>query len=458
MIALIASLLVALSVVGCLAAGVGEEAALPDTRSLLVTVGEVTDSTAVLWVRGQSSGMVHVRRGPIGRQEEESVQVQVTPTADLTSKVPMTSLAPSSKYRYLVEQGGDKVEGEFVTAPPTDRAVPVKFLWSGDLGGGEYCRNISDGYPIFRTLARFAADFFLFVGDTIYADHICAGPDRVPGYGFVAKSLQEFRDKHRYNRAAASVQEFFRRISVYAIWDDHEVKNDFSGVSEALMPVGRQAFLEYFPIHPPSEEPGRLYRRFRWGSLVELFILDTRQYRRPNHELDGPNKTMLGTTQREWLVQSVTGSTATWKVVVSSVSLSVPSPQRVKDSWSNANILGFPERNSTGFALERDAILRDLRKGGVKNLVFIVADAHHAQLIRLEPAPGWPVYEFIAGPLAASLGVLRPLDKALNPRSLFGLDTIQNFGEVTVEPSGLTVRIVDMNGRVRVTHALVPEP
>jgi hypothetical protein len=33
---------------------------------------------------------------------------------------------------------------------------------------------------------------------------------------------------------------------------------------------------------------------------------------------------------------------------------------------------------------------------------------------------------------------------------------IENFGEVMVEPSGLRVRIVDRNGQVRFTHALVP--
>jgi hypothetical protein len=61
------------------------------------------------------------------------------------------------------------------------------------------------------------------------------------------------------------------------------------------------------------------------------------------------------------------------------------------------------------------------------------------------------------GPMAASLGIPRPLDRVLNPQSLFSLGGIQNFGEVTVGPSGLTVRIVDGNGRVRFTHMLVPE-
>lgn len=454
----LAVLMAALLLPGCLPATAGRgPVPLAADLSLLVTVGDVTDSTAVLWLRGQSPGIVHVRYGPVGRRGETMAQVLVTPAADLTGKVLLAPLAPSSRYRYLGEQGAGRAEGEFVTAPPAGQDVPVRFLWSGDLGSLAHCRHVSDGYPIFRALTRFVGDFFLFVGDTIYADHVCQGTDRVPGYNFIAESVQDFRAKHRYNRSDLGVQEFFRRLSVYAIWDDHEVKNDFSGVSEPLMPIGRQAFLDYFPILPPPEEPGRLYRQFRWGGLLELFILDTRQYRRPNSERDGPAKTMLGASQRRWLIQSVADSTAIWKIVVTSVSLSVPTGNVARDSWTNANILGVPEENATGFAHERDAILRALWERGVRNLVFIAADLHHAEVIRHEPTPGWAVHEFIAGPLAASTGIPRPLDRALNPQSLFSLGGIQNFGEVTVEPSGLRVRIVDGNGRVRFTHTLVPE-
>ena len=78
-------------------------------------------------------------------------------------------------------------------------------------------------------------------------------------------------------------------------------------------------------------------------------------------------------------------------------------------------------------------------------------------MIRHEPAPGWTFHEFVAGPLAASFGYPRPLDRTLRPRSLFALRGIQTFGEVTVEPSGLTVRIVDVFGQVRFAHTLVPE-
>src|SRR5207249_2779395 len=77
---------------------------------------------------------------------------------------------------------------------------------------------------------------------------------------------------------------------------------------------------------------------------------------------------------------------------------------KARDSWSNASVFGTPQEGGTGFAVERDAILRQLRERGVKNLVFLVADVHHAELIRHHPTPEWSFHEFVAGPLSATLG------------------------------------------------------
>jgi len=424
---------------------------------ILVTVGEVTDSTAIVWARGRSAGRIDVAYRADGGGGERTASIDASPARDLTGKVALTGLSPGSRYRYRLTQDGARVEGTFVTAPRPSDAAPVRLVWSGDLGSRTQCRHVTDGYPIFRALARVPADFFVFLGDTVYGDHPCGGPDRVPGYDFIATTVPEYRAKHRYNREDAGVQAYFRSLSVYAIWDDHEVKNDFSGPSERLMPIGREAFIDYFPIVPPVEEPGRLYRKFRWGRLVELFILDTRQYRSPNSERDGPAKTMLGAAQKQWLIDSVTSSTATWKLVVSSVSLSVPTGGRNHDSWSNANALGFPEDNGTGFAVERDAILRALREGGVKNLVVLAADVHHAEVIRHHPTPWWSFHEMIAGPLSASFGRPRPLDMELVPKSLFALGGVENFGALSVDESGLTVRVVDMVGTERYSLRIQPE-
>jgi alkaline phosphatase D len=420
-------------------------------------VGDVTPTAAILWGRGTTAVAAPVAVGPAGAELARAGELELAGDRDFTGKRALTGLTPATRYAYRVGAGAAAVTGEFVTAPAPDASRAVTFAWSGDLGGGEFCRRVDGGYPIFRTIARHRLDFFLFVGDTVYADRACRGARLVPGSEFAATTLPQYHAKHRYNRADGAVQEAFRHTSVYAIWDDHEVRNDFAGPSEPLMPVGRQAFLDYFPIVPPADEPGRLYRRFRWGRALEVFILDTRQYRSPNAMADGPDKTMLGAAQREWLVEAVASSGATWKVVVSSVSLSIPTgrPER-RDGWTGVSVFGIGG-GGTGFARERDRILSALKQRGVKNLVVVAADVHHAELLRHEPQAGFVLHELIAGPLSATLGRPRPVDFALGPSPIWSLGGVNNFGEVVADTEKLTVRVIDEDGVVLYSHVIKAE-
>ena len=416
---------------------------------VLVTVGEVTDTRAALWVRADDRGPVTARYRGESDGETTPVAIPLRPYADGTGRVALTDLRPGTRYAYEVTQGSDAVAGTFRTAPAPAADVPARLLWSGDLGGANHCRDIEDGYTIFNAMAARGADLFLFMGDTIYADQVCGVKLHAPGANFVADSLGEFHAKHRYNRADAALQRFFRTTPVFAIWDDHEVRNNFAGPVEPLMPVGRRAFLDYWPIAGPAEEPARLYRRVRWGRHAEVFILDTRQYRSANADPDGPHKTMLGAAQRAWLLDGLRRSDATWKFVASSVPLGMFTGGASSDSWAGVNVLGF-RRAGNGFVHERDTILGQIRALGIENVVVLSGDVHHAELMRHEPMPGLVLHEFVAGPLAARQGFKRFLDRSLHSRSLGSLGWAKNFGELVVERDTLSVRIVDGSGATRV--------
>lgn len=420
------------------------------TPRLLVTVGEVTDRSAVLWARVPGAGPVGVEiRAAAGDAGRRRFAAEARPETDFTARVGLDGLAAATRHLYEVTGGGERVQGEFVTAPGPGAVRPVTLLWSGDLGGGERCRVPGSGYRIFRTMATRRPDFFLFVGDTIYADQRCPVPENLPGADFRAADVRGYRAKHRYNREDAALQAFFRTTSVYAIWDDHEVRNDFAGPIEPLMPIGRRAFLEYWPITPPPEEPGRLYRRFRWGRLLELLILDTRQYRSSNMMRDGPDKTMLGRAQREWLAKALAESDAVWKAVVSSVPLSIPTGRFARDSWANGSTSLDPQGSPTGFEHELLGIVRDLAARRVRNLVWLVADVHRAEALRLEPLPGFVFHELVAGPLSASTGHPGLLDETLRPTRLWGDGGFLSFGELHVTEGGLDVRFFDADGGLR---------
>ena len=168
-----------------------------------------------MWARAIRAGEVAIEVTPAGGAPQRMAR-PAADADDLIVRVALDGLSPATRHRYVVSQGGERVEGEFATAPVPTEPARVSFLWSGDLGGGGFCRLLDGGYRIFRAMARHPADFFLFAGDTIYADVPCNRPGVVPGADFVATTLTEFRARHRYNREDAAVQDFLRRTPVFA--------------------------------------------------------------------------------------------------------------------------------------------------------------------------------------------------------------------------------------------------
>ena len=442
------ALLVVTLLLGAVPGSIGPARPFVGEPRVLVTVGETTPGSTRLWLRVEAD-LARVRVAPADGAGAAVVrETRPDPGRDYTSVVQLQDLRPGVRYAYEVDADGARVRGAFPTSPDADAERPVRLQWSGDLGGVGYCRDAEDGYRIFRAMTRRRPDLFLFVGDTIYADHGCGTSAHVPIPVSVARSLDDFRAKHRYNRADPTVQTFFQTTSVYPIWDDHEVRNNFVGPDDPLMPAGRRAFQEYFPVLGPPEEPTRLYRAVRWGRHVEVFILDTRQYRSSNATPDGPHKSMLGTAQRRWFLDAAAASNATWKLVVTSVPLAIFTGGRHADSWSSASVLGYP-RPGTGFTHERDLLLRELRGRGVRNVVFLSGDVHHAEHIRHQPAADYVVHELTAGPLSARQGYPRFLDRSLHSRSLASLGFALNFGELVVDATTLTAHIIDATGAVR---------
>jgi NAD(P)-dependent dehydrogenase (short-subunit alcohol dehydrogenase family) len=75
------------------------------------------------------------------------------------------------------------------------------------------------------------------------------------------------------------------------------------------------------------------------------------------------------------------------------------------------------------------------------------------QALALELAP-----HAITGPLHAGHGYPHWFDRTLNPTRLFADGGFDNFGEIRLDAGGLTVRIIDVDGRERFETTLLPEP
>jgi len=419
--------------------------------------GDVSDHDAWLWFRTNAEEDVRVSWNPDGRIDAASTTVHTSRAQDFTATVHLDGLSPATRYRYRVEvvRGAPTgVDGQFTTAPAPNASTNEVFLWSADIGGQQRCRRDQAGYPIFDVMLKSEPAFVLLLGDLIYSDDRCPSPPNAPGADFVATRLDEYRAKHRYQHEDAALQRLLSAVPVSVMWDDHEVRNNFAGPVEPLMPAGRQALFEFWPI-ARTGEPTRLYRTIRRGANLQVFILDTRQYRHPNSEKDGPQKSMLGPAQRAWLLEELRRSTATWKVVASSVPLANPKGGTLQlpgnDSWAMGN-------DGTGFHHELRSIIDALREHRIQNVVWLAGDVHYAQVATFDPDGDGEIdfYEAVAGPLSAAPAKPLPQQPALHPSTLYAEGGFLNFGRATVTPESLRLEIVDEQGVVRFTHTIQP--
>jgi len=441
-----------------------------------IAMGDVTSQSALLWLRTDGPMMVQIEWAPVAVWNRVSkMGTAVAPVArtslfvtsqetDFTLTIPVEGLAPATRYRWYVFVGAkgrdgtltearSAARGEFTTLPDAKSHAPVTFAWSGDLGGQGHCRRGAAGYPIFDVIRNQQPDFFLFLGDTIYSDNLCPSPPNEPGADFRATTLAEYRARHRDQRNAEALRRFLGSVPVSVIWDDHEVRDNFAGPFESHMPAGRQALREYWPIRVAPDDPDRLYRTVRAGAELDVFILDTRQYRSRNADQDGPAKTMLGERQLQWLLRGLAASTATWKVIVTTVPLSIPKGGSVGSPGNDGWARGV---GGTGFERERRVIADYILGQRVKNVVCLAGDVHYVQANAYDPNGDGlaDFHEFIAGPLSAAPGRLTPASVELRPTTLINESGYMNFGLIRVTESSFEVTVLDESGATRFSHHL----
>ena len=455
-----------------------------------LAVGEVGADRALIWSRADRAGFLAFEVRDARGRTLGSASCAVDASTDFCATQPILGLAPGVEHRVRVTaadaplhgipEGARCLEGSFVTAAAADDPRPVRFAWSGDLGGQNVGRDEQLGFAILPRMLERRPDFFVALGDMIYADGRIEGRGRfgnqqVPGAFEPSFQLEDFRAHWRYAREDAGLRELLARVPCYSVWDDHEVVNDFSPAGDGrsaapatpevhLMPLGLAALREYNPV-PPA---GPLYRSVRRGKHLELFFLDNRGHRDANDlRDDGPApKTQLGREQRIWLERALAQSDATWRVVISSVPIGIPTGSAsARDGWADGD-------SGTGFERELAGLFEHLRAGGVNHTVWLTTDVHFATGFEYTPFPATPefkVHEFVAGPLSAGLFPRQELDPTFHPRRRFfhGPNAEPasygealgwfNFGLISIDAAGvLTLEMVDGHGKTFHTETLHP--
>ena len=465
-----------------------------ETSPPLVIFGDPQPHSTVVWSRMDGASAMHVRVRVNATAAWRKFDVPAVAANDFTAKVTVKGLLSATSYEYELGFTGDGVNpdlkstGQFRTAASEQSFVPVHFAWSGDTGGQNICRDAVDGYPIFGPLGSEKLDFFIALGDMVYEDSTCLphgqlGNAQVPGPAQPAVKLEDYWAMWRYNRGDVRLSDFNSHQPYVAVWDEHEVLNDFGPgndtrseaphtAGEHLLPPGLKAFIDQNPLIADATAMPKLYRTFTYGLHAQVFVLDCRQFRSLNSakDLASAPKTMLGAEQLAWFQREIAKSKATWKIIVTSVPLALPTgnPEKGLDGWANTD-------TEFGFERELRKIVNSIYDAKLKNVVWLTTDVHFAAGFHYRPIEedsSWEMYEFISGPLNALSTPKQTLDTSFNPDRLFFFGPAYtgesktwaqakqwfNYGLIDIDRTGfLTVSIKNVEGAVVRQVRLAPK-
>ncbi|HVL95726.1 MAG TPA: alkaline phosphatase D family protein [Solirubrobacteraceae bacterium] len=198
--------------------------------------------------------------------------------------------------------------------------------------------------PVFDLLARERPDVFVWHGDLNYPDTVGPLAQTVPGYAGI------WRDFLGNPRTAPLLEQ-----SLFVVQrDDHDY---------GLQDANAANLVEHGLTPWESLMEPRTYFRFAAG-LAEFWILDQRRFKSDPGAPDTPEKTLLGSQQREWLLRTLARSRAPFKVICSPCTLA-PLPANARDgSWA------------AGFTAERDLLLAHIAARVRGRCLFVTGDTH----------------------------------------------------------------------------------
>ncbi|MCB5168341.1 alkaline phosphatase D family protein [Streptomyces bambusae] len=322
--------------------------------------------------------------------------------------VDVRGLEPARDYWYRFRVGKQLSPAGRTRTAPAVRSRPAALRL-----GVVNCQNWQHGYwPAYSALAEEDLDAVLHLGDYIYElDPRSAYPDRLhtapetPGLDQLV-TLADYRARHAQYKTDPALQAAHAAFPWIVTWDDHDVESNYAGLIDEHTDTGArrqdpaafarqraaayQAYYEHLPLRHrivPGSPDHRLYRRFDFGDLLRLNLLDTRQYRTdqpggfpldfgpPSAGTQNTSGTLTGEEQEKWLRHGLSRSRARWNVIAQQVMMSqLRFPNFLNPAQPLPPIANLDQWD--GYDPARTRLLTFLRDAKVTNPVLLAGDAH----------------------------------------------------------------------------------
>nr|WKN38460.1 alkaline phosphatase D family protein [Tunicatimonas sp. TK19036] len=307
---------------------------------------------------------------------------QSVPSCDYIVKIPVTGLQPYQRYYYRALYGTDPSSAEktrigtFRTLADTLAVDSVsmvivtgmnfrRFHYGREQDNIGYQGPDKDlGYPALATITRMQPDFFISTGDNLYYDHPPPGMD-------TAQTVATMRQHWHWQLEQPRYRQLFAKVPTYWEKDDHDYRWNDADTAMVGLPThedGIRLFKEQFPIVDPNDLNPITYRTYRLNRDVQIWLIEGRDYRSPNEMPDGPQKSIWGEAQKQWLKRTLLESDATYKLMISPTPMVGPDDAYKNDN--HANPKGFRHEGDEFFAWLQEHQLLD------KNFYIICGDRH----------------------------------------------------------------------------------
>lgn len=305
--------------------------------------------------------------------------------------VEVSGLESGRDYWYRFRAGSEISRvGRTRTAPPSGAPVDrIRFAVCG-------CSHYEQGYfTAFRRIAEEQFDFVFHTGDYIYEGRPEPGRnDRVRLHvGQELFTLVDYRNRYALYKSDPDLLAAHASAPFIVSWDDHEVSNNYAGdfdedgTPPELFVLRRaaayQAYYESMPLRASAWPTGshmRIYRRLQFGTLIDLNVLDTRQWRSDQPCGDGshsdcaealaPDQTMLGAEQERWLFDNLANASGRWTVIGQQV------PTFVRDNAKIDPDGRFSMDKWDGYVAARTRLYNRLLETKAPNPIVLSGDVH----------------------------------------------------------------------------------
>ena len=351
-----------------------ERSGRPDLTPVVTFPEGYTIKTIQVAAPGRE-GEVRLKYKAIDDQKwTQTVWQAVDPVKAFTHQFYLSGLSAGKKYELLVEASPDgkkvsaSIEGKFKTVPSADVSAEINFIVTTGTSYGDV--DTETGYKIYPNSLKLDPEFFVHTGDIVYYDEMGKTAD-----------LARWHWDRMYSYP--NNIEYHRQVASYFIKDDHDTwMNDcYPGMETKFMgeftyEQGTQIFLDEVPMGEKT------YRTVRWGKDLQIWLVEGRDHRSPNPMPDGPEKTIWGKEQMDWLKSTVKNSDATFKVLISPTPIVGPDRENKNDNHANL-----------GFKHEGDRVRKFISEQ--KNMVTVCGDRHW-QYVSKDAETG--MLEFSCGP------------------------------------------------------------